>query len=184
MRQKKRERVDTVDFDLRPDAKRARVLSQSSSSDGEAPKRKQAKTRALPIPPMLDESGPGRRKARMNGRESMDGGFAATAITELSDTNERVCFYCQEGGALLSCDNCHRSFEEKCLHNFNPRLKIARDAENWFCPFCAEPTRELCVVCKKVVKPGEFKLRCSICPSTAHFEHVNVPLELLIDTLR
>lgn len=57
--------------------------------------------------------------------------------------NRDHCNVCKDGGELICCDNCPRSFHiEKCLQRYcnKNKLVISRPPENddeeWFCPKC------------------------------------------------
>jgi hypothetical protein len=46
--------------------------------------------------------------------------------------NRELCAICRDGGELILCDNCPRSFHLKCL-----KLKDEDIPEgNWYCPRC------------------------------------------------
>jgi hypothetical protein len=46
--------------------------------------------------------------------------------------NKDLCEICRDGGELILCDNCHRSFHAECL-----KLKKNDIPEgNWYCPIC------------------------------------------------
>jgi PHD-finger len=42
------------------------------------------------------------------------------------------CVICEDGGVLISCDNCYRDFHQSCL---DPPLLAVPDGD-WFCPDC------------------------------------------------
>ena len=51
-----------------------------------------------------------------------------------SDGNYEVCFYCQDGGDLLCCDSCPRSYHIECL--MPPIRESDLPEGDWHCPVC------------------------------------------------
>ena len=70
--------------------------------------------------------------------------------------------YSIDGGQILCCDNCFRSFHLECV-------KLNEEPEgDWLCPYCValkEPTINLCANCNKTAKDSAHyeKLTCSKC---------------------
>ncbi|XP_013387155.1 chromodomain-helicase-DNA-binding protein 4 [Lingula anatina] len=80
------------------------------------------------------------------------------------------CEICQEGGDIILCDNCPRSYHLKCLElDAVPRGR-------WICQQCTEEDsdhQEFCRVCKD----GGDVICCETCPSVYHLECLNPPLK-------
>jgi len=66
--------------------------------------------------------------------------------TESSDSDdESTCYYCRDGGYLVVCDGCERTFHPSCL---KPPLSIAaiEQLDKWYCnAFCRKPS-----ICEEV----------------------------------
>ncbi|KAL1523161.1 hypothetical protein AB1Y20_018116 [Prymnesium parvum] len=57
------------------------------------------------------------------------------------DGNSSECWYCKDGGDLICCDSCPRSFHFECLV---PPMRHADMPEgDWFCPLCTIHKEEL-----------------------------------------
>ena len=53
--------------------------------------------------------------------------------SENKKLNRELCSICRDGGNLLLCDNCPRSFHIECL-----KIKEENIPEGkWYCPMCA-----------------------------------------------
>ena len=50
---------------------------------------------------------------------------------ESDDENEDFCFECKDGGDLLCCDTCPRSYHLKCIH-----LRVVPACPKWLCRYC------------------------------------------------
>jgi hypothetical protein len=74
-----------------------------------------------------------------------------------SDDDDR-CAICDEGGELLICDNCEKSYHLHCVE-----LEEVPDGE-WFCPDCAVKDDDICAVCKK----EGFLMVCDGCEAAYH----------------
>ena len=54
-------------------------------------------------------------------------------IREVDSDHQDNCFYCKDGGELLCCDVCPKTFHTYCL---NPPMEDIPDGE-WRCAWCA-----------------------------------------------
>ena len=78
-------------------------------------------------------------KDKSRGRESA----SSQGLSKAKVENRDHCNYCKDGGDLICCDNCPRSFHPgKCLKAFCKKNKLpyeapptSEDAE-WYCPRC------------------------------------------------
>ena len=59
--------------------------------------------------------------------------------------NRDYCNHCKDGGDLICCDNCPRSFHVHCVRNFCKKNKLPFDEppasdddgeQDWYCPRC------------------------------------------------
>jgi len=96
---------------------------------------------------------------------------------EMTDGNDDECYLCEgteiiyfhqkfmyspDGGDILCCDNCFRSFHMKCLKLTN------QPEDNWLCPYCKplqEAKYDRCANCSESLKEikNYLKLSCSKC---------------------
>lgn len=99
----------------------------------------------------------------------------------MTDTNEDDCFICagdltliplswsnnvqyprSDGGEILCCDNCFRSFHLDCIQENNP------PEGDWVCPYCVKLESKNILLCAESKKPIEndeskIKLKCTKC---------------------
>jgi hypothetical protein len=54
-------------------------------------------------------------------------------LTAVVDDSDDVCHYCADGGELIVCSSCDKSFHIECLG-----LAVVPPEDDWRCPLCAE----------------------------------------------
>ena len=73
----------------------------------------------------------GKKKLKLGGNSNSDRSKTASAKKK-SKINRDSCSICRDGGNLLLCDNCPKSFHPECL-----KIKKNDIPEgSWFCPGC------------------------------------------------
>ena len=77
--------------------------------------------------------------------------------TKVNDEDDR-CFICEDGGDLLICDGCEKSYHLQCVG-----LSEVPQGD-WFCPECSLKDDDRCVVCKD----GGELIVCDGCESAYH----------------
>jgi len=99
---------------------------------------------------------------------------------EMTDGNDDECYLCDDGGDILCCDNCFRSFHMKCLQLTH------QPEDNWLCPYCKplqENKYEKCASCNDSLKEikSYLKISCSKCLRRMHLSCARTPLSLIVD---
>jgi len=77
--------------------------------------------------------------------------------TKVNDEDDR-CFICEDGGDLLICDGCEKSYHLQCVG-----LSEVPQGD-WFCPECSLKDDDRCVVCDD----GGELIVCDGCESAYH----------------
>jgi len=91
--------------------------------------------------------------------------------------DDDFCTICQDGGTLMVCDGCEKSYHRNCL---DPPLEKVPEGD-WFCPECGEhenqahvqiDDNDTCVICDGV---GNL-LICDGCEQSYHIHCLDPPL--------
>jgi len=108
--------------------------------------------------------------------------LTTAAEEEAVDVNDDECYLCEEGGQILCCDNCYRSFHMECI-----KLK-EEPVGDWFCKYCQnlkDSNADICPNSKKSLKnvPNHLKATCSKCLRNVHLNALSAPINLTLDVL-
>lgn len=102
-------------------------------------------------------------------KESLD-------LSKPTDANEDICFSCRQGGDLLICDNCFKSFHQTCIN-----LKKVPSG-TWMCPHCEIPDKRKCKVCSQPTRANAILFTCSICYGVLEGSCVKTPLKVVLNS--
>lgn len=70
----------------------------------------------------------------MDEEEEASGSDKADAAEPADGENMDECYHCKDGGDLILCDGCPKSFHFECL--VPPMRKSEMPEGDWMCEFC------------------------------------------------
>jgi hypothetical protein len=98
-------------------------------------------------------------KLGLNAGPSVKGKVVEKKIGDTKDNGEDDrCFICEDGGDLLICDGCEKSYHLQCVD-----LSEVPQGD-WFCPECSVKDDDRCVICKD----GGELIVCDGCETSYH----------------
>ncbi|GKT37180.1 hypothetical protein ADUPG1_010019, partial [Aduncisulcus paluster] len=83
--------------------------------------------------------------------------------SEGEDIHDDVCFVCGEGGELICCDGCPRTYHKHCIPSSLPPCICEGPGDEWYCETCAW---ERCFVCGR--RDKKLMLKCCNCGMYYH----------------
>jgi hypothetical protein len=86
--------------------------------------------------------------------------YATWAIAK----NDNNCTVCHDGGDLVCCDCCPRTYHRSCLDDHSV------DDESWRCPMCLAGHVDRCILSGEEGHAEERLLPCSNCPRACRYE--------------
>ena len=103
------------------------IINTPISNDNNTPQGKKKRNN------VVNNNDSGVRQNSTDSKSNRESNLGSDVKAERKKKNRISCSICRNGGNLLLCDNCPKSFHFECL-----KLKekeISKD-EDWFCPDC------------------------------------------------